>query len=122
MSVLILTVVMTLAAYTSTRMGTMSSMNLPTTSGFPRSMSVRSGGDSLVVLGGSSASCGLSAGVGVAVPEAGAGVAVADDDGVDTPANAYSCTCCAWRAAARSALALALIILASDFSVYALWS
>ena len=49
-------------------------------------------------------------------------VVVAEDDGVDTPANAYSCTWCAWRVAARSALALALISLARDFSVYALWS
>ena len=74
----------------------------------------------VVVFGGSSASCELSAGVGVAVPEAGAGVAVVEDEGVDTPANAYNCTCCAWRAAARSALAFALTILARDFSVYAL--
>ena len=62
---------MTFAAYTSTNIGTISCMNQPTTSGLPRSISVRSGGDSLaVVFGGSSASCGLSAGVGVAVPEA----------------------------------------------------
>lgn len=92
-SVFILTVVMTLAAYTSTKIGTMSSMNLPTTSGFPRSMSVRSGGDSLGAGDGSSASCGLSAGVGVAVSDAGAGVAVVDDDGVDPPP--YIWVCCA---------------------------
>jgi len=44
------------------------------------------------------------------------GVAVVKDEGVDTAADVYSCACCAWRAAARSSLALALIILASDFS------
>jgi len=119
--VLILTVVMTLAAYTSTKMGTISRINLPTTSGFPRNISVRSGGDSLLGGVGSSASCGLSAGVGVAVSDAGPGVAVVEDDGVDAP-SAYNCVCCAWRAAARSAFAFALIILPRDFSVYTLWS
>jgi len=95
-SVLILTVVMTLAAYTSTKIGTMSCINLPTTSGFPRNISVRSGGGVsllVVVEGGSSASCGLSAGVGVAVSDAGAGVAVAEDDGVDGPTWACTCVC-----------------------------
>jgi hypothetical protein len=121
-SVLILTVVMTLAAYTSTKMGTISRINLPTTSGFPRNISVRSRGDSLLAGVGSSASCGLSAGVGVAVSDAGPGVAVAEDDGVDPLPSAYICVCCAWRAAARSAFAFALIILPRDFSVYALWS
>ena len=121
MSVLILTVVMTLAAYTSTKIGTISCMNRPTTSGLPRSISIRSGGNSLVVVfGGSSASCELSAGVGVAVPGAGSGVVVVEDEGVDTPVNIYDCTCCVWRAAARLALAFALTILARDFSVYAL--
>ena len=81
-------------------MGTMSCMNLPTTSGFPRSISVRFGGDSLVVFGGGSlASCGLSAGVGVAIPDAGTSIAVVEDEGVDTNVvtvtNAYSCACCA---------------------------
>src|SRR6267154_5257709 len=119
-SVLILTVVMTLAAYTSTKIGTISRINLPTTSGFPRNISVRSG-DSLFGGVGSSASCGLSAGVGVAVSDAGPGVAVVEDDGVDTP-SACICVCCAWRAAARSAFAFALIILPRVFSVYVLWS
>ena len=49
--------------------------------------------------GGSSAPCGLLAGVGVALPEAGASVAVVEDEGVDTAVNAYSCVCFAWRAA-----------------------
>ena len=49
--------------------------------------------------GGSSALCGLTAGVGVAIPEAGAGVTVVKDEGVDTAVNAYSCACFAWRAA-----------------------
>ena len=79
-------------------------------------MFIWSGGDSLVVFGGSSASCRLSAGVGMAAPEAGAGAAVVEVEGVDTLANAYNCTCCAWRAAARSALALSWTILARDFS------
>jgi len=94
-SVLVLTVVMTLAAYTSTKMGTMSCINLPTTSGFARNISVRSGGgvSLLAVEGGSSASCGLSAGVGVAVSDAGPGVAVAEDDGVDGPTWASTCVC-----------------------------
>ena len=101
-SVLILTVVMTLAAYTPTKIGTVSCIN--DQPGLPRSMSVQSGGDSLAVFSGSLASCGLLAGVGVAVPEAGAGVAVVEGEGVDTPTNAYNCTCYARRAAARSAL------------------
>jgi hypothetical protein len=85
---------MTLAAYTSTKIGTMSCINLPTTTGFPRNISVRSGGGvSLLVEGGSSASCGLSAGVGVAVSDAGPGVAVAEDDGVDGPTWASTCAC-----------------------------
>ena len=69
-------------------------MNVSTTSGFPRNISIQSGGDSLVVFdGGSSAPCGLLAGVGVALPEAGASVAVVEDEGVDTAVNAYSCAC-----------------------------
>ena len=124
MRVLILTVVMTLAAYTSTKMGTVRRINLPTTSGFARNISVRSGGgDSLLAGVGSSASCGLSAGVGVAFSDAGAGVAVVEDDGVDALPSTNICVCCcACRAAARSAFAFALIILPRDFSVYALWS
>jgi hypothetical protein len=62
--------------------------------GFLRSMFVWSGCDSFVVFGGSSASCGLSA-----------GVAVVEDEG-DTAANTY--VCCAWRAAAHSALIVSL--------------
>ncbi|SRR5258707_3686179 len=93
-SVLILTVVMTLAAYTSTKMGTVSRINLPTTTGFPRNISVRSGGASLPGGAGESASCGLSAGVGVAVSDAGPGVG-AEDDGVDALPSTNICVCCA---------------------------
>ena len=74
----------------------------------------------VVVVGSSSASCELSAGVGVAVLEAGAGVAVVEDEHMGTPVNACNFICCTWRAAAHSALAFALTTLARDFSVYAL--
>ncbi len=78
--------VMTLAAYTSTRIGT---MGLQTTSS---SMPVRSGGGLFGCVRRRFVGL-MRTGVGVTVPEANAGVTIAGDDGLNTPTNAYSCAC-----------------------------
>lgn len=113
----------TLAAYTSMRIGTISCKNLPTTAGFERSNSVRSGagfggladdgpasspsGFCVVSGEGSSlAAMGAEVGVGIDVG-AGGGISIAE----------ASVECIACRAAALSALALALIKRPNDFSV-----
>ena len=116
--------VTTLAAYTSTRIGTRSCMNLPTTSGLDRRRSIRLMGASFAgTLEGPSASgsdwaSACDSGAGLSSVETAATLAAAVVGGMGRGKLAELAA--ARRAAARSALALALVMRLSDFSVYAL--
>lgn len=112
---------MTLAAYTSMRIGISSCTKRPTTTGLERSNSVLSGG---VSFGGvtfeddapssTSVAIGSTAGDGVGNSPSGVAASTATES---RDVGATPELCVAWRAAALSAFAFALIKRAKDFSV-----